>query len=119
MSHFTNIKTRFQNLVYLEIALNKLHIATVRKLSELDIVIPQSNGHDIIFFWNGKEYELIVDRDYWEQADSIESFINKIAQQYAVETINRESKEIGFQPSKYLRHMDGSNTLILERWIST
>lgn len=125
MSHFTYIKTRFQNLFYLEKALNKLSIVTNHKQkilnensSNLDInlVIPQSNGYDIEFIWNGKEYELAVDMSFWEQPYPIENFMDKISQQYAIELIIGETEKTGFQPTECQQNSDGSNTLILERW---
>jgi len=122
MSHFTHMKTRFQNLFYLEKALNRLNIVhEEQKTNNLEssnknLIIPQSNGYDIEFAWNGEEYELIVDISYWEQPYPIESFIDKIAQQYAGEVIIGESQKTGFQPIKYQQNADGSNTLILERW---
>nr|YP_009686406.1 hypothetical protein [Halamphora coffeaeformis]YP_009686459.1 hypothetical protein [Halamphora coffeaeformis]QDR25153.1 hypothetical protein [Halamphora coffeaeformis]QDR25206.1 hypothetical protein [Halamphora coffeaeformis] len=122
MSHFTHIKTRFQNLFYLEKALNRLDIShTEQEKSGIttyhkSLIIPQSNGYNIEFAWNGQEYELIVDMSFWEQPYPIESFIDKISQQYAGEVIIGESQKIGFQPIKYQQNADGSNTLILERW---
>lgn len=124
MSHFTHIKTRFQNLFYLEKALDRLNILhTERKESvnnatsyHKSLVIPQSNGYDIEFAWNGQNYELIVDISFWEQPYPVESFIDKISQQYAGEVIIGESQKIGFQPIKYQQNADGSNTLVLERW---
>lgn len=124
MSHFTHMKTRFQNLFYLEKALNRLNIVHQEKntnnsnseLSKINLVIPQSNGYDIEFAWNGQEYELIVDMSYWKQPYPIESFIDKVAQQYAGEVIIGESQKTGFQPINYQKNNDGSTTLILERW---
>jgi hypothetical protein len=124
MSHFTHIKTRFQNLFYLEKALNRLNISHTEQKKNINnetsyhksLIIPQSNGYDIEFAWNGQEYELIVDMSFWEQPYPIESFIDKISQQYAGEVIIGESQKIGFQPIKYQQNADGSNTLILERW---
>ena len=126
MSHFTHMKTRFQNLFYLEKALNRLNIVhkeqektiinSDSKSSNANLVIPQSNGYDIEFAWNGQEYELVVDMSFWEQPYPVESFIDKIAQQYAGEVIIGESQKIGFQPIKYQQNADGSNTLVLERW---
>jgi hypothetical protein len=124
MSHFTHMKTRFQNLFYLGKALNRLNIAHEEKIfsnSELNsinknLVIPQSNGYNIEFVWNEQEYELVVDMSYWEQPYPIESFIDKVAQQYAGEVIIGESQKTGFQPIKYQQNADGSNTLVLERW---
>ena len=126
MSHFTHMKTRFQNLFYLEKALSRLNIVHKQQeqtatnsdseTSNVNLVIPQSNGYDIEFAWNGQEYELVVDMSFWEQSSPIESFIDKIAQQYAGEVIIGESQKIGFQPIKYQENADGSNTLVLERW---
>ena len=75
MSHFTHIKTRFQNLFYLEKALNRLNIThkeqeknTINSDSteyNVNLIIPQSNGYDIEFTWNGQEYELVVDISFW------------------------------------------------------
>lgn len=126
MSHFTHIKTKFQNLFYLEKALTKLNINHKEKeiqksgITEntISLVIPQSNGYDIQFAWNGQEYELIVDVSFWEQSYPIESFIDKISKEYAGEVIIGESQKIGFQPIKYQENTDGSNTLVLERWNS-
>ena len=129
MSHLINIKTCFQNLSYLEKALNQLnivHIKTEISSSEFNpesangnVVIPQSNGYDIQFTWNKNQYELVVDRSFWEQSYPVESFIDKIGQQYAVEAISRESQKSGFQPIKRKQDDDGSNTLTLERWNNT
>ena len=124
MSHFTYLKTRFQNLFYLEKALNRLNIEYKQreklvhdsKSSNINLVIPQSNGYDIEFCWNGQEYELVVDMSFWKQPYPIESFVDKIAQQYAGEVVIGESQKIGFQPVKYQQNSDGSNVLVLERW---
>ena len=128
MSHFTNIKTRLQNLFYLEKALNRLQIpykqervicnslSSSKALYSINLVISQTNNHDILFFWNGIEYELIVDMSFWQQSCPVESFIEKISQHYAGEVIIGEGAKTGFQPVKYQKNQDGSNTLVLERW---
>jgi|SRR5210317_150692 len=124
MSHFTHIKTRFQNLFYLEKALNRLNITHKQEeelvpnsnSSSLKLVIPQSNGYDISFCWNGQKYDLVADISFWEQPYPAETFIDRIAQQYASEVVIGESQKIGFQPVKYQRNSDGSNTITLERW---
>jgi hypothetical protein len=124
MSHFTHMKTHFQNLFYLEKALNRLNILHKQEkkivknsnLSDINLVIPQSNGYDIEFSWNGQEYELVLDMSFWKQSYPIENFIDKIAQQYAGEVVVGESQKMGFQPVKYQKNCDGSNTLVLERW---
>ena len=126
MSHFTHMKTSFQNLFYLKKALNKLNIGNQEQEINLDqlqfnskninLIISQSNGYDIEFAWNGEEYELVADMSFWEQPYPVESFIDKLAQHYAGELIIGESQKTGFQPIKYQPNADGSNTLVLERW---
>ena len=121
MSHFTTMKTSFQNLAYLEAALNKLEINHQKQVLEnnsnvSNLVINQSNGYDIEFAWNGTEYELVVDMSFWEQSCPVESFIDKVSQQYAGEVIVGESQKLGFQPIKYQQNQDGTNTVVLERW---
>jgi len=128
MSHFTYLKTSFKNLIHLENALNKLEIPYKRekkviqvnntKLYNVNLVISQSNNYDIIFNWNGEEYELVLDASFWIQPYPVESFINKLAQQYASDVILTESQKIGFQPIKSQQHIDGSNTITLQRWSS-
>lgn len=122
MSHFTHIKTRFQNLFYLEKALSRLNIdykkITSSQTLTLSLIITQSNGYDLEFSWNDQEYELIADISFWQQTYPIETFMDQIAQQYAGEVIIGESQKIGFQPIKYQQNSDGSNTLVLERWKS-
>ena len=126
MSHFTNLKTSFKNLLHLENALNKLEIPYKRekkvidvnnsKLYNINLVIPQSNNYDITFNWNGEEYELVLDTSFWTQPYPVESFINKLSQHYANDVIITESQKIGFQPIKTKQHVDGSNTITLQRW---
>ena len=126
MSHFTNLKTSFKNLLHLENALNKLEIPYKRekkvievnnsKLYNINLVIPQSNNYDITFHWNNEEYELVLDASFWIQPYPVESFINKLSQHYANDVIITESQKIGFQPIKSKQHVDGSNTITLQRW---
>ena len=126
MSHFTNLKTSFKNLLHLENALNKLEILYKRekkvidtdnsKLYNINLVIPQANNYDITFNWNGEEYELVLDASFWIQPYPVESFINKLSQHYANDVIITESQKIGFQPIKSKQHVDGSNTITLQRW---
>ena len=128
MSHFTNLKTSFKNLLHLENALNKLEIPYKRekkviqsnnsKLYNINLVIPQSNNYDITFNWNGEEYELVLDASFWIQPYPVESFINKLSQHYANDVIITESQKIGFQPIKSKQNVDGSNTITLQRWNS-
>ena len=73
--------------------------------------------YNIEFCWNGEEYDLVVDMSFWEQPYPVESFIDKVAQQYAGEVIIGETQKLGFQPIQYVENTeDGSNTLVVQRF---
>ena len=124
MSHFTYMKTRFQNLFYLEKALTKLNIIYNQQnssnqdfeFSQKNLVISQSNGYNVEFCWNGKEYELMADLSFWDQPYPVQTFLDKVAQNYANESVIGESQKIGFQVTTSQKNSDGSQTLVLERW---
>lgn len=128
MSHFTNLKTSFKNLLHLENALKNLGIKykksekivntdhSILKRQNENVIISQSNNYDITFDWNGEEYELVLDASFWVQPYPVESFINKLSQHYANDVIITESQKIGFQPINSKQHIDGSKTITLQRW---
>jgi hypothetical protein len=126
MSHFSYIQTQFQNLFYLEKALNKLNISYTEQqvnvsssgLSKTNLVIPQSNGYDISFCWNGKDYDLVADLSFWKQTLPHETFLNNVSQEYASEVVIGEGQKIGFEPTQYKTNVDGSKTIVLERYIT-
>ena len=128
MSHFTTIQTRFYNLYYLEKALSKLDIdykqkeahfeydKSTKNKNSTNLIIPQSNEHNIEFCWDGEQYKLVTDMSYWTQSYSVEGFLQKITNQYASEVVIGECKKAGFQPVKFIQNKDGSNTVTLQRW---
>lgn len=127
MSHFTYIKTCFYNLSSLKRSLSKLNIAYTTnnnndnfnsESTAISLIIPQSNGYNLQFNWNGQEYELVTDLSFWKQAESVDSFINKISKQYSEEMIISTSQKLGFQPINYQQNLDGSSKITLERWNS-
>ena len=82
----------------------------------IENILDNSTLKDIIFNWNGEEYDLVLDASFWIQPYPVESFINKLSQHYANDVVITESQKIGFQPVKSKQHVDGSNTIILQRW---
>ncbi|MBD2084474.1 DUF1257 domain-containing protein [Trichocoleus sp. ST-U3] len=126
MSHFSNIKTQIRNLVSLEAALTDLGIdwksgpQTVRgyrgQTLTADVAIEQKNGYDIGFRWNGQEYELVADLQYWQQTGSVERFLNQVTQRYAYHTVVKESAMQGFQVAEQKQNEDGSIRLVVQRW---
>ena len=126
MSHFTNIKTQLRNLTSLKSALNDLDVdwkegsATVRGYQgnshTAQLVVEQKNNYDIGFSWNGEEYELVADLQYWQQPLSVDGFLQRITQRYAYHTVVNESSNKGFQVAQEEKNQDGSIRLVLQRW---
>ncbi len=126
MSHFSQIKTQIRNLVSLQAALTDLGIDWKSGPQEVrgyqgqtrtaDLAIAQSNGYDIGFTWNGSEYELIADLQYWNQPTPVDHFLSKVTQQYAYQTVLSETTQRGFQVAEQQKNADGSIRLVLQRW---
>lgn len=128
MSHFSQIKTQIRSLPALQSALTDLGLPwrsgtqEVRdfrgQTQKVQVVVPQENGHDIGFRWNGTEYELVADLDFWQQAWSVERFLNKVSQRYAYHAVLQSASEQGFQVQAQQQQADGSIKLVLQRWRS-
>ena len=126
MSHFSQIKTQIRNLEFLETALTELGIdwkpgpREVRgyrgQTCNAEVVVEQDNGYDIGFSWNGQEYELVSDLQFWQQNLSVEGFLKKITQSYAYQTVLKETAKQGFQLAEKQKNKDGSIRLVLQRW---
>lgn len=126
MSHFSHIKTQIRDLDALKLALSELKIdwtpgpKDVRgyrgQTHTAAVVIEQDNGYDLGFSWNGQAYDLVADLQYWNQNGSVERFLNKITQQYAFQTVMRETAEQNFQVTERQTQEDGSIRLVLQRW---
>ncbi|HIK31683.1 MAG TPA: DUF1257 domain-containing protein [Oscillatoriales cyanobacterium M59_W2019_021] len=126
MSHFSQIKTQIRNLAFLQNALTELKIdwkpgpAEVRgyrgQTQTAEVVIEQDNGYDIGFSWNGREYELVSDLQYWQQSLPVDRFLSKVTQRYAYETVTIETAKQGFQVAERQENQDGSIRLVLQRW---
>jgi hypothetical protein len=126
MSHFSNIKTQIRNLTSLKAALSDLGIdwkegsRPVRgyqgQTYNAEIVVAQDNNYDIGFSWNGQEYELVADLQYWQQPLSVEGFLRKVTQGYAIHTVLNESAKQGFQVAQQQKNEDGSVRLVVQRW---
>jgi hypothetical protein len=119
------MKTSFQRLPYLEKALQKLNIRYNRKQLEekhnpdgaqINLTIPQSNGYDLEFAWDGNNYELVVDLSFWAQPYPVDTFLEKVTQKYAMESLVGESQKLGFQVINSQKTVEGITTLTLERW---
>lgn len=126
MSHFSNIKTQLRNLASLQAALTDLGIdwksgpEIVRgyhgQTRTAEVVVAQDNNYDIGFSWNGKEYELVADLQYWQQAWSVDGFLNRVTQRYAYNAVISETAKQGFQVAEHQKNQDGSIRLVMQRW---
>ena len=126
MSHFSNIKTKIRNLNSLKAALGDLNVdwkngpGIVRgyqgKTHQADLVVEQNNDYDFGFSWNGSEYELVADLQYWQQPLTVEGFLRQVTQRYAYHTVISETSERGFNVTEQVEDKDGSIRLVVQRW---
>jgi hypothetical protein len=126
MSHFSQIKTQIRKLSSLQSALTDLDISwksgpqPVRgyrgQTKTAEVTIEQDNGYDVGFSWNGSEYELVADLQYWQQPWSVERFLSRVTQRYAYHVVLDESANKGFQVAEQQQNEDGSIRLVLQRW---
>lgn len=126
MSHFSQIKTQIRNLTSLQAALSDLGVqwksgpCQVRgyqgQTKTAEVAIEQANGYDIGFAWNGSEYELVADLQFWQQTGTVDRFLNRVTQRYAVHTVTNVGANQGFQVAQQEQNADGSVRLVLQRW---
>jgi hypothetical protein len=126
MSHFSQVKTQIRSLEPLQKALTDLGVnwksgdAPMRgyegNTTVADVVIEQENGYDVGFQWNGTAYALVADMQFWQQPWTVESFLNKVTQRYAIATVMGESSQQGFSLAEQQVREDGSVRLVLQRW---
>ncbi len=126
MSHFSNIKTKIRNLTSLKSALEDMGIewregsTPIRgykgQTKDAEVVIQQDNDYDFGFSWNGSEYELVADLQYWQQPLTVEGFLRQVTQRYAYHTVVDETTKQGFEISEQQKNEDGSIRLVLQRW---
>ena len=126
MSHFSQVKTQIRNLTCLKAALTDLGIDWKSGSNQVrgyqgqthaaEVSIEQDNGYDIGFTWNGQEYELVSDLQFWQQAVPVDRFLNQITQRYAYHTVVNSSAQQGFQVTQQQQNKDGSIRLVVQRW---
>lgn len=126
MSHFSNIKTKIRNLDSLKSALKDLDIdwkngpGIVRgyqgQTRKADVVVEQANNYDFGFSWNGNEYELVADLQYWQQPLTVDGFLRQVTQRYAYHTVVNETANQGFNITEQEKNQDGSIRLVVQRW---
>ena len=126
MSHFSQIKTQIRNLDSLQSALTDLGISwksgphPVRgyqgQTHTAEVVVEQGNGYDIGFRWNGEQYDLVADLQYWQQPLTVDRFLSQVTQRYALNVVTQTSAQQGFQVAEQVQNQDGSIRLVVQRW---
>lgn len=126
MSHFSQIKTQIRNLDSLQSALTDLGIEwkagphPVRgyqgQTQSAEVVVEQTNGYDIGFAWNGEQYNLVADLQYWQQPLTVDRFLSQVTQNYALNVVTQTSAQQGFQVTEQVKQADGSIRLVVQRW---
>ena len=126
MSHFSKIQTSLKDLDLLKKSLSDLSIQWEPELNRVrgykdqttfaNLVIRQDNNYDIGFSWNGFEYQLVADIQFWQQPWSIETFLDRVSQRYAYNSIVESTSNQGFQSVSETVQEDGSIKLTLQKW---
>ena len=126
MSHFSKIQTSLKDLDLLKKSLNDLSIHWEPELNKVrghrgqttfaNLVIKQANNYDIGFSWNGVEYQVVADIQFWQQPWSIELFLDRVSQRYAYNSIIKSTYDQGFQTVNENVQEDGSIKLTLQKW---
>nr|YP_009244549.1 hypothetical protein Gchil_141 [Agarophyton chilense]AMK96791.1 hypothetical protein Gchil_141 [Agarophyton chilense]ASP44686.1 hypothetical protein [Agarophyton chilense]UAD84279.1 hypothetical protein [Agarophyton chilense] len=128
MSHFSRIKTSITNVEVLQKTLQDLKFECSIGKSQLkdsngnleyvDIVAKKNNKNIIGFLWNRTEYIFISDFGLWQDYQNMypENIIEKILQQYAINSIIRSSNTEGFKTIEKQKLTNGSIKLVLQRW---
>nr|YP_009369814.1 conserved hypothetical plastid protein [Boldia erythrosiphon]ARO90502.1 conserved hypothetical plastid protein [Boldia erythrosiphon] len=127
MSHFSKIKTTIRDIKILKMALSDLGLVwkdnTIlynddsKQQYNIDLAITQTNNKNIGFAWNGFEYELIADYQFWQQPYSIDCFIEKLSQSYAYNSIISEGINQGFTKVYSQLLANGVISVTLQRWL--
>nr|UAT97848.1 hypothetical protein Ahn.fas.Kor.pt_064 [Ahnfeltia fastigiata] len=126
MSHFSKIKTSIRKLDTLQKTLTDLGLTwrltniNIQDNSNykhnVNILLDEGNKSQYSFIWNGNEYELLADLQFWDNHISVEGFLDKITQRYAYNSIIAESQSQGFDNIKETFLDNGSIKIELQRW---
>ena len=99
MSHLKEYKTNLQNLIFLKSALNRMKISY--HVSGQNIILPQTKDKNASFCWDGTNYTLIYDIDFWTNPLTVNSFTEKVTREYSAEKVVQDMKKFGFQSESY------------------
>mmetsp|Transcript_6414 Transcript_6414/g.20825 ORF Transcript_6414/g.20825 Transcript_6414/m.20825 type:complete len:129 (+) Transcript_6414:81-467(+) len=127
MSHFTQIKTSIRDLSTLKSVLTELDLSWEKinmpikgyknEISNAELIIQQSNSIDTGFIFNDQSYELVVDESFWHQSCSIELLLKKINQDYAIQVLDLQLKNIGFSTINCVKAEQGTIDITAEKFM--
>ena len=128
MSHFSTIKTKLRNKEQLQEALvilqynvtedQELKVTGAHGINHETVEADIAIGTDIGFRMNPMtgEYELVADLETWNQSITVERFMDKVTQQYAIQTVKKNTVKEGFTIENEIKNVDGSVELVVTRW---
>ena len=106
MSHFSRVKTRIVELLYLKRALADMELEVVEGRSKIrgylgrkmtvDLKVRTPEGYDIGFIKSGDTYEVVAD---WDMVRSFaqDSFIREVTRRYAYHVVTDQLQGENFQ----------------------
>ncbi len=129
MSHFSQIKTKLKPRPQLLEALVDLGYPVVEQEQVMVVSDAEhAKGHPDVnvnftcldgsvgFKWNGDTFEMVTDEQTWDNSISIEFFLKKLTQQYALRTVVDSVKEEGFQIQEQVVNEQGAVEIVVTRW---
>ena len=105
MSHFTKIKSKIADKMFLKKAISDMELeyqegklkakGWLWKKEKADIIIPTKSGYDIGFRFNGQTYDVVADWDSIKDVDQT-TFMNTLNQRYAYNVVKDTLAQQGF-----------------------
>ncbi len=105
MSHFTKIKSKITDKVFLKKAISDMELeyqegklkakGWLWKKQKADIIIPTKSGYDIGFRFNGDTYDIVADWDSIKDVDQ-NTFVDTLNQRYAYNVVKDTLSRQGF-----------------------
>lgn len=105
MSHFTKIKSKIADLVFLKKAISDMELeyqegklkakGWLWKKEKADLIIPTKSGYDIGFRFNGKTYDVVADWDSIQDVNQT-TFMDTLNQRYAYNVVKDTLTQQGF-----------------------
>nr|QCI05506.1 hypothetical protein [Crouania attenuata] len=130
MSHLSKISTRIFDVEILKKTLEDLGLTykSDEKYKDADnncydvnlLVFSDKRFDEPLFGFvydrNERDYTLVTDMYFWYLDISLDFFMEKLHQLYALNVIIKQTTSDGFQPISTLNKQDGTMQLVVQRW---